>query len=527
MSVDVVFVNPPLTLAERYGVLASGGSSLPPYGLLWLAAVCREAGWEVAILDAAARGLDPGQAAQEIASMKPRWVGLTSTTISITRAHQTALHLRKLLPETRLIIGGPHATAVPEDTMERYRVFDVLGIGEGEDTIVDLLRAYEEERDLATVPGILFRREDGSLQRTLPRAFIEDLDRLPFPAWDLIDSPETQYAPSALRSHRFPSTSIVTSRGCMGACTFCDNQVFGRTVRSFSPEYILGMMEHLVEHWKVRDITIYDDNFVTRRDVLKGVCEGIASRDWDLSWSCNARVDVVTEKSLQWMADAGCWQISFGIESGNQGILNQEIKGVTLEQIRKTIEFCHQIGIQTKGFFMIGHPGETRETVRETIDFALSMPLDSFQMSFVTPFPGTAMYHEAHEHGQFIEDWEKMNMWTPVFIPHGFTVHELIALQKKAIRSFYLQPRVLWNYLRSLNSWGRVKALAAGFWTFLRAQFARRDVLPFDEDAEVLLSEEDVLPEAGPRPARAAPAVVTQWVPGGGGCSEPQESLVV
>jgi radical SAM superfamily enzyme YgiQ (UPF0313 family) len=525
MSVDIIFVNPPLTLAERYGVLASGGSSLPPYGLLWLAAVCREAGWKTAILDAAAEGLDPRQAAEKMATMKPRWVGLTSTTISITRAHQTALHLRKLLPEAKLLIGGPHATAVPEDTMERYRVFDVLGIGEGEATIVDLLRAFEEKRDLATVEGIVFRREDGRLHRTPARAFLHDLNSLPYPAWDLIDSPESQYAPSALRSHRFPSTSIVTSRGCMGACTFCDNQVFGRTVRSFSPEYILGMMQHLVDHWGVRDITIYDDNFVTRRDILKQVCEGISSRDWDLSWSCNARVDVVTEKSLRWMADAGCWQISFGIESGNQEILNQEIKGVSLEQIRRTITFCHEIGIQTKGFFMIGHPGETRETVAETIDFALSLPLDSFQMSFVTPFPGTAMYHEAHEYGQFLEDWEKMNMWTPVFIPHGFTVQELIALQKKAIRAFYLQPRVLGNYLHSLTSWGRIKALAAGFWTFLRAQFARRDVLPDFPEEEDLLSEVEVLGEgASPVSHNKAPAV-THWVPGP--ASAPEETLVV
>jgi radical SAM superfamily enzyme YgiQ (UPF0313 family) len=391
---------------------------------------------------------------------------------------------------------------------------------------VDLLHAYEEERDLATVHGILFRREDGRLHRTMPRAFIKDLDKLPFPAWDLIDSPESTYAPSALRSHRFPSTSIVTSRGCMGACTFCDNQVFGRTVRSFSPDYILRMMEYLVEHWGVRDITIYDDNFVTRRDVLQGVCDGIASRDWDLSWSCNARVDVVTEKSLRWMAEAGCWQISFGIESGNQEILNQEIKGVTLEQIRQTITFCNEIGIQTKGFFMIGHPGETKESVQETIDFALSMPLDSFQMSFVTPFPGTAMYHEAHEHGQFIEDWEKMNMWTPVFIPRGFTVHELIALQKKAIRAFYLQPRVLGNYLMSLNSWGRIKALAAGFWTFLRAQFARRDILPFEEDPSDVLTEEDVIPGTTSEVLTAKGDLVTHWVPPARSGS-PNEPLVV
>lgn len=516
-DLDVVFVNPPLTLAERYGVLASGGSSLPPYGLLWLAAVTREKGWATDILDAAARGLDPRQAAEELARMKPRWVGITSTTISITRAHQTVLHLKKLLPEVKLVIGGPHATAVPEDTMDRYRVFDVLAIGEGEDTIVDLLEAFEGKRALADVDGIVYRREDGSLHRTMPRAFIEDLDRLPMPAWDMIDSPESQYAPSALRSHRFPSSSLVTSRGCMGACTFCDNQVFGRKVRSFSPGYILRMMEYLIEHWGIRDITIYDDNFVTRRDVLKEVCDQLKERKWDLSWSCNARVDVVTEKSLTWMAQAGCWQISFGIESGNQEILDREIKGVTLDRIRKTIRFCADLGIQTKGFFMVGHPGETRETIQETIDFACTLPLSSFQMSFVTPFPGTAMYHEAPQYGEFIEDWEKMNMWTPVFVPTGFTVHELIAWQKKAIRTFYLRPRVLFDYARSINSWGSLKGLMKGFWTFLSAQFARRDILPFEGEEPDALTEAEVLGAAAgvgaPVAAAAETGMVVHWTP--------------
>jgi radical SAM superfamily enzyme YgiQ (UPF0313 family) len=517
MAADIVFVNPPLTLAERYGVLASGGSSLPPYGLLWLAAVCREEGYTPTILDAAAKGLDPRAAAEAIAAQNPRFVGITSTTISITRAHQTALHLKQLLPEATILIGGPHATAVPEDTLERYQVFDVLVVGEAEDTIVPLLRTIDEDGDLAGVDGILYRKPDGALHRTMPRAFIEDLDKLPLPAWDLIDSPEAQYAPSAMRSHRFPSTSLVTSRGCMGACTFCDNQVFGRKVRSFSPGYILRMMEYLIENWGIRDITIYDDNFVTRRDVLKKVCESLEEKQWDLSWSCNARVDVVTEKSLTWMAKAGCWQISFGIESGNQEILDREIKGVTLDRIRKTIQFCHDLGIHTKGFFMIGHPGETRETIQESVEFAKSMPLDSFQMSFVTPFPGTAMYHEAHEYGEFIEDWEKMNMWTPVFVPHGFDVHELIALQKKALRSFYLQPRIIWSYLRSIHSWGRVKGLAAGLWTFLSAQFARRDILPFEGEEEHVLSEEEVLGQrASEEPApveTSSRPLVTRWVP--------------
>ena len=446
--IDLLLVQPPLSREERYGVLSAGGSSLPPFGLAWLAATAREMGHSVAILDGEVEGLGESGTVERILSIKARLVGFTATTISIGRAGNIAKGLKEKGFDGKILIGGAHVTAVPEKTLSTYEAFDLAVLGEGEATLRELLPRLLDDKDISEVKGLAIRQEQG-VKRTPPRPFLElsELAALPLPAFDLLPPLTKAYQPSALRTHRLPSCSLVTTRGCGGQCTFCDNTVFGRRIRAFPAEYITEMVARLVKDYGVRDLTFYDDNFVVNRKRLKHFCSLLKKEKFDLTWSCNARVDVITEELIETVKTAGCWQMSVGIESGDQGILDEECKGITLQQVRKAVNLLANNGIRTKGFFMVGHPGETVETAEKTIRFALELPLDDFQMSFLTPFPGTCIYHEVDKWGTLTENWEEMNMWTPVFIPNGMTREELVQLQSKAMRSFYLRPRIMWRYL--------------------------------------------------------------------------------
>ena len=463
-----VLVNPPVSLQERYGRLATAGSSLPPFALMWLAAAARNQGFDSAIVDAEAEILGPDETAKRILDLNPSAVGFTASTLSIDKAAAVAKLIKEASPRTPCVIGGPHFNAAPFKTLELFPDFDMGAIGEGEDTWVDLLNCFQAGDDLRKVKGMLLR-QDGTVVQTLPRPIEEDMDRIPMPAWDLLPDLTSHYQPSAMRQHRSPASSLVTTRGCFGKCNFCDTSVFGQRVRGFSADYVFEMIRYLVEQHGVRYITFYDDNFAHQKNRLRKLMDKLKDAAYDLTFSVNSRVDVVNPETLGLLAESGCWQISWGIESGSQEILDKTAKHVTVEQIRKALAWSHEAGINNKGFFIMGHAGETLQSIQETIDLALELPLDDFQMSFMTPFPGTEIHTNLDQYGVMDENWKDMNMWTPVFVPHGLTKADLIRWQKTAIRKFYFRPHIIMNYLKSIDSLARFQALSRGFITVLKA----------------------------------------------------------
>ncbi|MBI4864349.1 MAG: cobalamin B12-binding domain-containing protein [Candidatus Riflebacteria bacterium] len=490
-----VLVNPPITLQERYGKLSAAGSSLPPFALMGLASYARENGFESAIVDAEALRLTVDETVEAIVALDPWVVGFTATTLSVGRAAEVAEKLKEARPDLPTVIGGPHFTALPEPTLSLYRQFDVGAFGEGEETWRELLtglRSGDGSSDLAKIDGLVLR-QGPAVVRTRPRAPIEPLDRLPLPAWDLLPELNRHYQPSALRQHRSPTSALVTTRGCFGSCTFCYNSVFGRRVRAFSAGYVLRMVRHLVERFGVRDITFYDDNFVHPRQRLRELFSMVRAEGIDLTWSANSRVDVVDRELLTTMRESGCWQLSWGIESGDQRILDHEAKHITIEQVRRALDWSHRAGIRNKGFFIIGHPMETPETIAKTIELALQLPLDDFQMSFLTPFPGTQVFAQASQYGTMTEDWDRMNMWTPVFVPNGLTEDDLVSWQKTAIRRFYFRPRIVLGYLAKLDSLARWRAFARGALAVLGALLPGR--------AAVRPKPVEAAPEPGTTPA--------------------------
>jgi radical SAM superfamily enzyme YgiQ (UPF0313 family) len=466
---DIVFVNPMITLEERYGKLSSSGSMAPPLGLCHLASVCRHAGFEAAIVDANALGLSHDKMVREVFRYDPNVIGITASTVSVQSAARLADVIKRREPSKYIVLGGPHITAVPVATMERYSSFDVGVIGEGERTITELLHTHSTGGDVSGISGVVYRKGNG-IVRNKKRHPITNLDELPMPAWDLLPELEYFYKPVSLSYHQLPSTSLITSRGCSGKCTFCDRTVFGNVCRGFSADYLFEMVQELYFKYNIRDILFDDDNFVLFEPRLSKFCELLLASDLNLSWACNARVDLVDMETLRLMARAGCWQIAYGIESGNQGILDVLNKGIRLEQIRRALTMTRKAGIKTKGFFMIGSPLETPNTIEDTIRFILELPLDDFQTTFFTPLPGCELYETIEEYGELEDDWSKMNMWYPVFVPNGLSQRELVISAKRAFRKFYFRPKILWGYLKTFKKPGALTKLAMGIYSMLRYQ---------------------------------------------------------
>ncbi|MBT1072567.1 B12-binding domain-containing radical SAM protein [Pelotalea chapellei] len=445
----VLFATPPTSMKERYGDMAEAGSSLPSLGILFLAAITRHKGHPTTLIDASALNLNCEQLLNRVEAERPDVLGLSATTFSITQAATFASMIKERVPGIRVFIGGPHVSAAPLETMERFKDFDVAVIGEGEETILELLQAVNAGASFQGIPGIVLRCGE-EIVSTSRRPFLHDLDQLPYPAWDLLEGFPERYPPAPFKVRNLPAASLVTSRGCPNHCIFCDRSVFGASCHAFSAEYVVGMIRHLVERYGIREFSFEDDTFITFKKRLVAICQGIINLGVKISWTCLGRVNSVDEETLALMKRAGCWQISFGIESGNQHILTTIHKQATLEQIRKAIALCSKTGMLSKGFFIVGHPGETKETLDQTIKFALELPLDDISVTMLTPFPGTEIFKRADEFGVYEGDWGQMNLLNALFVPYGLTRENLEQTQRELHRRFYLRPRIILGYLRRM-----------------------------------------------------------------------------
>jgi anaerobic magnesium-protoporphyrin IX monomethyl ester cyclase len=440
----IVFVNPPISLLARYGHLAELGNTLAPLGLLYLAAAARAEKFDVAIVEAANNPSYP-DSVTEILAHHPDYVAITSTTVSIFNAAELAGLIKIRSPKTTIIIGGAHLSAAPEETMQKFPAFDFGIIGEGEEGLIALLKAIENGTRTAEIAGIIFREAD-SVTVTPQRPPIADLNKLPFPAWDILPNFPRGYYPAITKFRKLPAAYILTSRGCPYNCIFCSSAVFKNQCRFFSSKYISEMIRLLINRYGIREIAFEDDTLFLSKERLSGICEFLLEHKLSLSWTCNARADLVSLDMLKLMKKSGCWQIGFGIESGSKDILEFSNKGVSLAQIEDAVKLAHNAGISSKGFFILGFPGETKATLRQTIDFAKRIKLDDITVSFMTPLPGSKMHTLARTYGRFEDDWQKMSMLEPVFVPEGLQKNELLRYFREFIREFYLRPRIILAY---------------------------------------------------------------------------------
>ncbi|MEM3736807.1 MAG: radical SAM protein [Candidatus Bathyarchaeia archaeon] len=439
---NILLVQPPTR--PDLETLAALDMVAPSMGLAYLAAVLERANYKVEILDAPVYRMTFDQLRDEFVRRKPDIIGLTATTATINEALRAARIAEESSPDSKILLGGAHFTFTPEQTMRENPAIDIGCIGEGEETIVELVKTIEAGGDLKQVKGIVFRR-DGELVRTPPRPLIANLDSLPFPARHLL--PMGEYR--AFGKKRILGT-ILTSRGCPFQCVFCSSSLlFGKKFRARSPKNVVDEVEEFQQAYKAPYVEFVDDTFTLDRKRAEAICDEIKRRKLGTVWVCSTRVDILTRELLETLKSAGCVMIYFGVESGVQRVLDLMKKGIKVEQSIRCMKWARELGIKTVASFVIGMPGETKEEIEQTIRFAKKLDPDYAQFSVATPYPGTELYEMAKEQGLLLtENWSRYTVIKPVLATREFTEEELTKLLKKAYLRFYLRPKVLWRYIK-------------------------------------------------------------------------------
>lgn len=442
---------------------AAGGRQIP-LGVFCLAAAVRAAGHSVGVLDAAALEMTPARAAMAAKDFGAEVVGFSAATLAYQRAAEVAERVRELLPEAFLVLGGPHVSAAPVEAVAGS-IFNAGVVGEGEVSFAALLETLEKGGDLSGVAGLVLPRGGGAVL-TPKREAVKNLDDLPLPAYDLLAN-FSLYNPPPCNYKKRPVANVITSRGCPGRCTFCDRSVFGRRVRFRGAKSMAAEITLLVRRHGVREIAFVDDTFTLARDRIYSLFEILDARGISFPWTCMSRVNTVDREFLRFMKEKGLWHVSFGIESGDEAILRKIGKKISLDKARQVIGWCNELGIETKGFFMLGHPGETAESMERTVREALSMGLSDIVTTINTPLPGSEQYANASDYGVLNKgDLARHNMWNPVFVPYGLTARLIREKHREFYRRFYLRPKIVARYLKSFISptgLSRAAALFAAF----------------------------------------------------------------
>lgn len=450
----VMLVNPPVTEEQKNGPVGPVIKNLyfnsPPLGISYIAAVLEQHDFKALIIDATVEDLSADDTVAKIKSEGADIVGIASTTNFFRNAVALAEKIKKHCSDITIVIGGPHVTANADSTM-KYECFDVACIGEGELTMLELVRSIRNNGNLESITGIAFRK-DGKLFKTPPRSLIEDLDTIPFPARHLL--PISKYIPQPNDGPYLPKTAMISSRGCPYRCIFCDHGVHGTTYRSFSPKRIVDEMEHLVNEYGINDIAFVDSLSMVSSKRMLDLSEEILSRKLMVHWTGTIRANIATPEVMQKMKAAGCWRVRVGIEAGNEDVLKFIGKSVTKDEIRRVVKEADDLGLMPKGFFIIGHLSETKETIEESIEFAKSLPLTDITVQINTPLPGTPQWKMISEYGTLItEDPGDYSFWEPVFTPNGMTESELKELHARFYREFYFRPSVIWRHLKMIRHW--------------------------------------------------------------------------
>jgi len=452
----ILLLNPNISGDLRYGKFKDVGSYLPPYGLLSIASVLEQHGHSVKVLDADSRvGLTLNDLEKIIKYFEPNIIGMTVYSIGRDKAVETARFI-KSLTEALLIAGGPHVTLLPED-LAQYDCFDILAIGEGDYAMVDIAQYYSNDFDLNQINGIIYK-DNGQLVKTPSRDYIKNLDSLPYPAFHLLDNLHS-YKPMPLLYKRSPGVVIISGRGCPYNCIFC-NSLWGKKVRFNSATYILDLMKKMIKEFDIKEIMFYEDTFCLNKERIYELCDLILKEKLDVTWSCSANIRGLDKPLLSKMKEAGCWLISIGIESGSDKILKFIKKPSTTMEVRNVCTWADEVGLKVRGFFMLGHPIDTKGTIRQTINFAKSLPLFTINFCILQLVPGSKVREIAHNYGEVNYDLSLGTGHpgdTLSFVPRGLTSEYLKKMQRRGYTEFFLRPAQVWRLLRSIDLWEDIK----------------------------------------------------------------------
>jgi radical SAM superfamily enzyme YgiQ (UPF0313 family) len=421
---------------------------MPPLGILSIAAWLEKHGVDVEIIDGYASRESHAVMVDKVIASGCSAVGFSCTTSSFPEINRIATLLKQKAPGIVTILGGAHACTIGAALLDSYPALDLLVIGEGENTMLELAQAGF--KGVENIPGVAFRGPDSKGTLSAQRELIKDLDSLPFPAYHRLPNFPRLYRLPLFSYPKSPNTSIISSRGCPYACSYCDRSVFSRGFRFNSPEYILEHVAMLNRDYGIRHVFFYDDLFTFDRKRVAEFCALKEKKGLRVSYNCIGRLEHVDEELLGLLKSSGCWQVNFGIESGDPEILKKHRKFYGLDEVGRKLMMVKKAGMRVKGLFMVGLPGEDEAAIRRTIDYALTLPLDEINVTKFTPFPGAPVYATIREFGEFDENWELMNCINTVFVPNGMTKEQIDGLYDEFIRRFYHRRHINLGYAKMI-----------------------------------------------------------------------------
>ena len=428
----ITFLNPPPT-NSKYKFL---GVVAPSLGIGYMAAVLENNGFEVDVLDASALELTYDEIGDEIIKRNPDIVSISALTPTIGVSLDMADKIKQVSSDTLVVLGGYHPTFEYESVLEEESV-DLVVRGEGEYTLLELVKAIENGDDLTNVQGLAFHdNQTGELVVTPDRPVIMDLDELPFPAFHLF--PMEKYRIFNVTTN---IATIITTRGCPMQCSFCSSAALhGHKMRRRSYTNVVDEIEYRLSEENIDTIAFMDDTFTLNKKFIRDFCAEIKRRNLKFWWGCTSRVDTLDEDLLETMKDAGCITIFMGVESADQQMLENMGKNITVEKTRNAFRLARKVGIRSIASCVIGMPEDTKETMKRTVEFVKELKPNYALFSIATPYPGTRFYNETFRKNLIsIKDWSKFTLIDPVLKTVDCTQEELRNIQKNAFIKFYLR----------------------------------------------------------------------------------------
>jgi anaerobic magnesium-protoporphyrin IX monomethyl ester cyclase len=434
-----------------------------PIYLSYTVAVVEEAGLEVSFIDAIMEELSIEAFAQKVRDLAPGLALVETSTPSIDFDLETAAAIKQSSPETFVALLGSHVTYFDRETVAENPGVDAVIRGEFEYTAAGLGRALQDGGNLSSVQGITYRDDDGDVRRNPDRPLFEPLDRMPFPARHIVNGEGYR---AGIYSGGHP-TAMVSSRGCPYRCTFClwPDVLYGHKFRARSAANVVDEIEEAVRVHGHDEIYFDDDTFTIDRQRVLDICRLIQERglEREVEWIAQCRVDTVDREMLEAMKAANCGYILFGVESGSPEMLKKMKKGITLDRVRQAFKLTREVGIKTQAFFLFGMPGETQETIQETIEFAKEINASSTQFAIAIPHPGTALYEECKANSWLTsEDWTDYTAESSLIETPWLTAKEVEEARIRAYREYYYRPQFIVGEALKIRRMADVKRLMRG-----------------------------------------------------------------
>ena len=457
----VFLVNPPA--ADGVEMVREGrcmqrrsawGAVWPPISLATIASILIENGFECKIKDCIIEKINLVQLAEEVREYKPKLVIINTATGSIVSDLKTAEKIKQTVPEAMIFAIGIHPTALPEDTLKQGAGLDGIIRGEPEYTALCLAEQIRDRKDWKEVPGISFR--NGLFFQHNPQPPPLNLDKIPFPSWELIKR-ELYLMPIIGK----PFLMVGVSRGCPFDYIFCaDATYYGKKLRLKSPQKVVRELDWAKTKFGIEDFLFWAESSTLNPNWTREVCEQIIRSGLKVRFVINSRPDQVSPELLKLLYQAGCWMIGYGLESGDDQILKLMNKKATVEDNRNAVRWAKQAGLAVTGHFVLGFPGETKESIEKTIRFALAEPVDFAQFYCAVPFPGSKLFEWAKQRGWITSwDWSRFEQNYCVLSTPQLSAEEVEKLRKEAFRRFYFSPQKMTGILKITLKYGGIKNL--------------------------------------------------------------------